>query len=354
MAKKQGKPELVTEDLLGVEIMRVGTHPGTGCPVGGCEITEEMLDGIVKTYKSTKAEFQPPAKLGHDGEQKLLQNDGYPAAGWLSNIRREGENLIADIMKVPKVLAELIDVGAYRTRSCELNYEYTIGDNIYEIALTGLAFLGEDIPAVKGLKDIAKLYQAQKLSMPDNAQAIVFTADKKLDFALPKGMSYNEMNERLIEAFCSANPAAEPYNCWINDLFEDYAILNLGGKFWKQGYESSNDGVSLKGLPSEVERKTRWEPSKGDRYAEEASRLLVDVKAFMDRTQALVSLKTEGDGKPLSETRVSLIEGVRDTLSEAVTTLAKIPTKPAPKTDNRLKMRQAIVQAELSLASLRE
>ena len=63
--------------------------------------------------------------------------------------------------KVPKGLSSLIDAGAYRTRSVELRQHTSqkTGKQ-YPWVVSGLAWLGGKMPAVKTLADVVKLYEA--------------------------------------------------------------------------------------------------------------------------------------------------------------------------------------------------
>jgi hypothetical protein len=142
---------LETETLTGVPIFDVGTWNGT-------EYTDADLDGIANAFAELRGLIDPPAKLGHDEGQKLLQEDGYPAAGWVERLYRNGTQLVADFALVPKQVAELIRAGAYRKVSCEIWFNVSAGGTKYPRVLAGVAFLGEDMPAVATLGDIVALY----------------------------------------------------------------------------------------------------------------------------------------------------------------------------------------------------
>jgi len=170
--------DLKTETLAGVDILRVGEgFTGGGCPPEGCAFTVEDLDGIVGAYWATRDSRTPPVKLGHDAEQALVQNDGYPAVGWVANLRRLGDRLYADLVDVPQKLADLIKAGAYRAVSVELEKGLTVDEKEYPLALTALALLGADLPAVDGLNGLAALYQSLQLEYKAETQAVLFQRD---------------------------------------------------------------------------------------------------------------------------------------------------------------------------------
>lgn len=347
---------LKTRDIPDVEILSVGTWHGTGCPPAGCQFTEDDLDEIVATYDATKGVLSPPLKLGHDDNQKLLQADGYPAAGWLANIRRDGKKLLADLMKVPAKIADLIDVGAYRNRSVELDANYEIAGTKYAVALTGMALLGADLPAVENLADITALYERQKLSLPNSTRAVVFSAAPKIDFALPAGMSYDDLCQALRMAFVSANPGASDDDVWVADVFDDSAIFSMGGRFWQQSYTVNRNGsASMTGQPAQVARVTEWRAL--HRNADDAEHVLASVQAFVERTEQLVTLRAK-DGRTIAKAQMARLASLRDGLCDAKATLDRVldetpPSPPAEKQpDYGPLMRARLRQAELREAEL--
>ena len=138
-----------TIDIPAVAILRVGKgFQGGGCPKSGCSFTVADLDELVQGYEATKDDLFPPVKLGH------RPPSGSPAVGWLVNIRRVGDQLIADLRGVPPKIAALIKAGAYRARSLELTPKVMVKGKTYSWLATGLALLGAQLPAVDGLGDI--------------------------------------------------------------------------------------------------------------------------------------------------------------------------------------------------------
>jgi hypothetical protein len=135
--------------LRGVEIFEVGTHNGD-------TYTRADLDAMVEA--STKVGFRPPIKLGHSDKQELLQQEGLPAAGWVTNLRRVGNKLVADLVDIPKKVFELIKKGLYDRVSAEIYWDYvTKGGMKYPKVLKAVALLGADIPAVTSLEALRKL-----------------------------------------------------------------------------------------------------------------------------------------------------------------------------------------------------
>lgn len=134
-----------------VEIFGVGKW-------NGIAITESMLDNIVDAFEATKSFALPVLKLGHAKNQKLLQEDGLPAAGWITRLYRKGQKLFADFEDIPDKIHKLIDKKAYRKVSAEIFHGYKFEGKTYPHLLGAVALLGADVPAVRNLNDILNQY----------------------------------------------------------------------------------------------------------------------------------------------------------------------------------------------------
>lgn len=140
-----------TYNIHGVEIFSVGTWNGD---------TYDMSDlkGMVEAFEKNKTSVRPFLKLGHDDDQKLLQKDGYPAAGWIDRLYIVGEKLLADFSSIPKKIHDLISSKAYRNVSSEIYWNVRIGEDYYKHMLGAVALLGADTPGVMNLNDILGMY----------------------------------------------------------------------------------------------------------------------------------------------------------------------------------------------------
>jgi hypothetical protein len=157
-----------TVDISGVEILRPGRWNGR-------EYTTDQLAAMVDAFHDLKDVYAPPGKLGHNKEQALLANDGLPAAGWVKDLRMNDDRLVADFAKVPAKLGELIEAGAYRTRSAEVWFNADFDGKQYPAVLKAVSWLGADAPAVKGLGDICALYTEEQ--EPHGAEVHLAEAD---------------------------------------------------------------------------------------------------------------------------------------------------------------------------------
>lgn len=252
--KIQKQAELETVDIPGVEILAVGKWHGNK----EANITTKALDDFVSAFDelttNKELNYEPPVKLGHAESQKLLQGDGYPAAGWISSLKKVGTKLVADFKGVPKKLAEIINAGGYKKASAEFYQDYEIGGKKYPWVLKAVALLGADIPAVKSIADIA----AQYAELTDEAgvpyTAIVF--EESLD----------EHTRRIRDAFRvqfhKSSPLAVEVGMWVEEVYEGYVIAEMGGKLYKVPYSEAETGIVFDGNSAiEVKKVSTYEPA---------------------------------------------------------------------------------------------
>lgn len=136
----------------GVEIFSAGTWNGN-------TFNEADLDKMIEAFNKTSDGVRPFLKLGHDDEQKLLQKEGLPAAGWVGRLYRNGQKLMADFVDIPKQIYELILKKAYRKVSVELFQNVQILDQKHEFLIGAVALLGAETPGVMNLQDILARYK---------------------------------------------------------------------------------------------------------------------------------------------------------------------------------------------------
>lgn len=133
-----------------VEVFSVGEWNGD-------EYTEADLRTMVEAF--SQVGFEPPLKLGHSEGQKLVQEDGLPSIGWVSDLHALGGKLVATLKGVPRKIAKLIQMGGYKQRSAEVywNYKDTINGRVWSRVLKALSLIGADVPAVKGMPGLSTL-----------------------------------------------------------------------------------------------------------------------------------------------------------------------------------------------------
>lgn len=142
------------KSIKGVEIFSVGKWNNQ-------TFTERDLDKMVDSFNKVRQTVKPWIKIGHDDDQKLLQKEGLPSAGWVENMRRQGGKLVADFVDIPKKIYELIEKKAYRKVSIELFKNVEILESKFDFLITGVALLGAETPGVLNLKDILDRFKIQ-------------------------------------------------------------------------------------------------------------------------------------------------------------------------------------------------
>ena len=167
------------------EVFQTGTWNGQ-------TFSKDDLQKVVDTFNETKSELKPFVKLGHDDNQKLLQKDGYPSAGWVEDLKLVGDKLVATVKDVPRVIAELINKKGYARASSEFFVNYK---SKYPLAFKAVALLGGDTPAVTSLKDVVALYAQGN----EDCEEMVIVFDNQ-NYREVKNMEKEELQKKLDEA----------------------------------------------------------------------------------------------------------------------------------------------------------
>lgn len=198
-----------TFDINDVEVFAEGTWNGDSYSI-------QDLDEIVNTFNETKDHLKPYLKLGHSEKQKLLAEDELPAAGWVENLKRMGNKLVADFKRIPRKIYEIIKNGGYKRVSIELYVNAKIKDKEFPKALKAIALLGGATPAVGTLDDIRALYGSDavalafKVDSPVKAYESDLTIVKEQDYVIEKrGDKYCLMSKNTGETIaCHPTMAA--------------------------------------------------------------------------------------------------------------------------------------------------
>jgi hypothetical protein len=211
--------DLETVTLEGVEILSTGgpIH-GVGSPPEGDFWKPEDLRAMADAATELGDELKPPSKIGHGTSSD-------PAVGWLTNQRvsDDGTKLLADVHDVPRKFADLLNAKAYRTRSVELSKvtSQTTG-KVYDWAVTGLAWLGAKMPAVKTLDDVALLYEGGGVEPRLVVEHGGPSADRWAEEHLPTRSStlYEQIDDATLRAYEEAEmqQVARQLNVRVEDL----------------------------------------------------------------------------------------------------------------------------------------
>jgi hypothetical protein len=147
---RTARPDLFT----GVPLLEVGVWNGAG---GSTEITRKDLAEAVRASRFLPS---PALKLGHtDPRFNTEDYDADPAIGRVTNLRttNRGNTLVGDLVDIPAWFARIMPT-AFPQRSIEAFQPYEDNGHRFSLALTGLALLGSQWPAVSTLDDLRDLY----------------------------------------------------------------------------------------------------------------------------------------------------------------------------------------------------
>lgn len=163
------------EELKDVEIFSAGTYQLDENTT--VTYTDEDVQAIADNTNKliSDGKHNPPGKLGHDGSQAFAAASGLPAIGWAENLRRKGSKLIADFKEMPKLAYQAMKQGLYKKISSEIYHEKASKREfgVEGKVLRAVAFLGADVPKVKGLA--AFLAEAEKSGGANAADVSVVT-----------------------------------------------------------------------------------------------------------------------------------------------------------------------------------
>jgi hypothetical protein len=269
----------------------------------GNEITEADLDTLVRSFEQTKESVRPFLKLGHNEEQALLKADGLPAAGWIDNLRKVGTKLVCDFVDVPKKIAELIDLKAYRSVSSEIFHNIEINGERFSKMLAAVALLGQDTPGVMNLSDILSMYGFEVKSFNNNKKNSViinFTEDK-----MPQKTALEEKLEKDLADAKKANAdltkKVETYSAKDQELADKDEKLKAQEKKIEQYKKKEAEAI-------EAAKKAKIE-----KYASELEKENLATPAMKDHVIALVG--PEKDNYSIGDKK---IEGRQELLKETL------------------------------------
>jgi Mu-like prophage I protein len=296
---------LKTREISGIELLDVGKWDASTGPI---DLTDEFLDELVDNTNELieLGVLSPPGKLGHPKGQKLLQEQGWPAAGWVKNLYRKGTKVLGDVEGVPEKLADLIEAGGYKKMSCE--FWTTFGKvggkgKKYGPALTAISFLGEEIPAVSTLDDVFALFgmgaqpaiitlsgqgtpvRLEKKTVPDDVEEDLVAAAEsfaekaaektKGKVGAPRLRAFLDEVRRRVRELLEKQEAAlgddeslqertrkisdavtkrYGYSAWVSETYDTYVIVDREGKYFQLEYSMAENGDVTLGVETEVQR----------------------------------------------------------------------------------------------------
>lgn len=151
------------QTIKAVEVFRSGTWNNE-------KYTNADIDEMIDAYG--KAGYIPPVKLGH------VDDPAAPAYGWVKNLRRDKDILLADFEDVPDDLVDLIRDGRYDAVSSEIFINMKRDGEKFPHALKAVAILGAHPPGVSSLKPLRA--SLASFGAAEEARSYVTTPVKQL------------------------------------------------------------------------------------------------------------------------------------------------------------------------------
>lgn len=203
-------PSAPAYKLPGVNLFASGFYRGQKWPP---DRVKSIADNIRKNGPSGTKLLIPPAVMGHEEDQKWLDDTSLPAAGWVdpdsvttvADPDHPGELILrGDVVNVPPEVAEKIKSGEFANGSGEF---YELSDDFGKsqgFTMRRFGLLGGEVPQVKRLG---------RLPMPVPMDAIKVFAESKT--APPSGgatfiLAFSERQTMDRNAACNAIKAVMP------------------------------------------------------------------------------------------------------------------------------------------------
>jgi len=194
---KKENMKLEIKNMKGVEIFQIGNWKGF-------DFTDSDLDEMIKNFENQVIE--PYITIDHNEKATSQFKDALKAMslGFVENLYKVGNKLVADFKQVPKTIAELIEAGALKKKSVELyrNFIHANGKRFKNV-LQGVTFHGANgTPAITTLSDFVALYKnesiLQKESNENNSEIITIDfqnikKENKMDIIEIKKSEYDEL-----------------------------------------------------------------------------------------------------------------------------------------------------------------
>ena len=203
-----------TSAIKGVEIFKTGTHNGD-------EYTEQDLDAMVGAFG--KLDFKPALKVGHTKDAP-----GAPAYGWVQNLRREGQKLLADFTDMHDSVVDALRKRSYDRVSSEIYFNLKRAGQTFPRALKAVALLGAEVPAVAGLTPMHKM----QFAAPGEFDSL---AEHEQELQIADRALLESMSTRLTELATIINEQKEldtmtikELNAKIKELTEKLAAVTSG------------------------------------------------------------------------------------------------------------------------------
>lgn len=231
-----GKDSAKFAEMIGVPVFKAGKYHD-----GKVTVTDTDLDEMAANFDATADAFKRPIKLTH----KDATNDQNAAMGFIRRVYTAGVNgvkhLLADLSDVPDTLAKAIIDRRILDRSIEMYPTFQGKRNV----LRALAFLGDDVPEVKGLPDLKNYVYGE--NEPEHV-TYIFTE------ATPGG---NGLKSQSTDSNNNEDKRMDPIKLTINGEVKEFADGAAVKAFFQTGLVPASEMDGLKSKLAVVEKRDR-------------------------------------------------------------------------------------------------
>lgn len=163
-------------DLKDREIFALGKWKGSSTVEADAAYIGKMIQSYTELNSKVPG-FAIPLKLGHN------KRVGEPAFGYAENLRFDASTgkVLADFADMPPEIVDQITKKQYNTVSVEIWPKVEYAGQIFENVMSGVALLGAEWPAVKGLKPLSMFADAGEpisLSQEEEVEMKTFTENE--------------------------------------------------------------------------------------------------------------------------------------------------------------------------------
>jgi hypothetical protein len=228
---KESKMKLETVNLKDIEIFETGVWQGF-------RYENKDLDEMVKNFNDGVAE--PYLTIDHSPKAAKQFRDALKALslGFVDNLKRVGNKLVAGFKQVPKTIAELIEAGALKKKSVEFHKFINVNGILYKNVLEGVTFHGANgLPEVNTLSEYLELYKSH-LTVMKLSEDVVSLKNEDKEETMSDEKKVDELTSE-IENLKKDKIALEKKNAELETL------KNKGSQDELEKFKTEND--SLKG-----------------------------------------------------------------------------------------------------------
>jgi hypothetical protein len=270
------------------EIFAAGTWNAS---TGEITIDSDMIDEIVQNYSdlNSKVEgFPVPIKLGHN------RRVGEPAFGYATNVRRNGDTVLADFTDVPPEIVDAIRTKRYNSVSIELRPKVAFGGKVFSNVLSAVSLLGAEWPAVKGLKPVYASEFADEgdiVTLSQEEPTVPTFSQEQLDAAVTTAKT--ELSAKV--ATLTAQVTDLTNQVTATEAERDTAQAALGA------FQDEAEKKSVADLIAAAETDGRIVPANKDKVTALAEKLRSTIKTAEDRKSVFAAFKDYLDTLPKRE-----------------------------------------------------